>query len=54
MAKRPAKPVRRSDNLPPLELHVPEPRYRPGDKVDYSDLAISQAGKQPRPGHIGG
>ncbi len=49
MAKRPAKPIRRSDNLPPLGLHVPEPKYRPGDKVDYSDLAIPKAGKQPRP-----
>ncbi|MDE8653226.1 3-methyl-2-oxobutanoate dehydrogenase (2-methylpropanoyl-transferring) subunit alpha [Novosphingobium album (ex Liu et al. 2023)] len=36
-------------NLPPLELHVPEPRYRPGDAVDYSYLAIPEAGKQPRP-----
>jgi 2-oxoisovalerate dehydrogenase E1 component alpha subunit len=49
MAKRPAKPIRRSDNLPPLGLHIPEPKYRPGDKVDYSDLAIPKAGKQPRP-----
>ena len=36
-------------NLPPLELHVPEPRYRPGDQVDYSHLAIPPAGEQPRP-----
>ena len=36
-------------NLPPLALHVPEPRFRPGDKVDYSHLTISEAGKQPRP-----
>ena len=49
MARRPDKPVRRSGNLPPLALHVPEPRYRPGDKVDYSDLPVSLAGKQPRP-----
>ena len=37
------------DNLPKLALHVPEPKYRPGDPVDYSDLAISKAGAQPRP-----
>ena len=37
------------DNLPKLALHVPEPKYRPGDPVDYSDLAISRAGAQPRP-----
>ena len=36
-------------NLPPLSLHVPEPRFRPGDKVDYSDLAIPKAGAQARP-----
>jgi 2-oxoisovalerate dehydrogenase E1 component alpha subunit len=36
-------------NLPLLKLHVPEPKYRPGDQVDYSDLAIPPAGAQPRP-----
>ncbi|WP_338465719.1 3-methyl-2-oxobutanoate dehydrogenase (2-methylpropanoyl-transferring) subunit alpha [Novosphingobium sp. ZN18A2] len=36
-------------NLNPLSLHVPEPRFRPGDTVDYTDLAISEAGAQPRP-----
>ena len=36
-------------NLGPLSLHVPEPKYRPGDIVDYSDLKISVAGQQPRP-----
>nr|WP_202131718.1 thiamine pyrophosphate-dependent enzyme [Aurantiacibacter rhizosphaerae] len=30
-------------------MHVPEPRYRPGDTVDFSDLQISKAGDQPRP-----
>jgi len=36
-------------NLQPLRLHVPEPRYRPGDAVDYSHLEIPPAGEQPRP-----
>lgn len=36
-------------NLPSLALHVPEPRFRPGDKVDYSHLVIPPAGQQPRP-----
>lgn len=36
-------------NLPPLALHVPEPRFRPGDAVDYSDLDIPAAGTAPRP-----
>jgi 2-oxoisovalerate dehydrogenase E1 component alpha subunit len=39
----------RGGNLAPLALHVPEPRFRPGDRVDYSDLAIPPAGAQPRP-----
>jgi len=37
------------NNLPPLQLHGPEPRFRPGDAVDYSHLAIPQAGAQARP-----
>jgi 2-oxoisovalerate dehydrogenase E1 component alpha subunit len=36
-------------NLPPLRLHVPEPRFRPGDRVDYSHLKVPPAGAQPRP-----
>ncbi|PEQ11795.1 3-methyl-2-oxobutanoate dehydrogenase (2-methylpropanoyl-transferring) subunit alpha [Novosphingobium sp. PC22D] len=36
-------------NLPPLELYVPEPQFRPGDTVDYSGLVIPEAGRQPRP-----
>ena len=49
MADRPdpTQPVR--GNLPPLSLHVPEPRFRPGDVVDYSHLPIPLAGAQFRP-----
>ncbi|WP_225010225.1 3-methyl-2-oxobutanoate dehydrogenase (2-methylpropanoyl-transferring) subunit alpha [Novosphingobium percolationis] len=36
-------------NLPPLSLHVPEPKFRPGDAVDYSHIAVPLAGAQPRP-----
>lgn len=36
-------------NLPPLRLHVPEPKFRPGDEVDYTWLAIPPAGQAPRP-----
>ncbi|RJF85826.1 3-methyl-2-oxobutanoate dehydrogenase (2-methylpropanoyl-transferring) subunit alpha [Sphingomonas cavernae] len=36
-------------NLPPLSLHVPEPKFRPGDKADYSDLVIPAAGEAQRP-----
>jgi 2-oxoisovalerate dehydrogenase E1 component alpha subunit len=36
-------------NLPPLELHVPQPKFRPGDPVDYSHIHVPKAGKQARP-----
>jgi 2-oxoisovalerate dehydrogenase E1 component alpha subunit len=36
-------------NRPRLSLHVPEPLFRPGDTVDFSDLPIPEAGAQPRP-----
>ncbi|MGX7895444.1 thiamine pyrophosphate-dependent enzyme [Tsuneonella sp. HG222] len=36
-------------NRPRLALHVPEPRFRPGDKVDFSHIEVPQAGAQPRP-----
>ena len=36
-------------NMLPLALHVPEPKFRPGDQVDYSHLSIPEAGAQPRP-----
>jgi 2-oxoisovalerate dehydrogenase E1 component alpha subunit len=36
-------------NLPPLRLHVPEPKFRPGDTADFSDFDIPLAGVQARP-----
>ena len=36
-------------NRPPLELHVPEPPFRPGDEPDFSRLEIPAAGAAPRP-----
>jgi 2-oxoisovalerate dehydrogenase E1 component alpha subunit len=36
-------------NLPPLSLHVPEPKFRPGDAVDYADFDRGEAGKVARP-----
>jgi len=36
-------------NRPPLSLHVPEPHFRPGDKVDYSYLQIPEPDAIPRP-----
>lgn len=40
---------KRRGNLAPLEFYVPEPRYRPGDIVDYSHLVIPPAGQLRRP-----
>ena len=49
MAKAPAGIDKSGANRPRLELHVPEPRYRPGDEVDFSWLDLPAAGEAPRP-----
>ena len=36
-------------NRPALALHVPEPKYRPGDTVDFGDINVGEPGAQPRP-----
>jgi 2-oxoisovalerate dehydrogenase E1 component alpha subunit len=36
-------------NAPKLELHVPEPAFRPGDTPDFSALKVPPAGSAPRP-----
>src|SRR5437868_3259893 len=36
-------------NAPRLELHVPEPPFRPGDTPDFSSLTVPAAGAAPRP-----
>lgn len=36
-------------NRPPLSLHVPEPRFRPGDTVDYTHVEVPAAGSARRP-----
>ncbi len=41
--------TRRRSNLPPLALHVPEPRFRPGDTADFSNIEVPAAGTTPRP-----
>nr|WP_221233320.1 3-methyl-2-oxobutanoate dehydrogenase (2-methylpropanoyl-transferring) subunit alpha [Sphingomonas endophytica] len=35
--------------MPPLSLHVPEPKFRPGDAVDFADVPIPPAGAARRP-----
>ncbi|RZF65386.1 3-methyl-2-oxobutanoate dehydrogenase (2-methylpropanoyl-transferring) subunit alpha [Sphingomonas populi] len=36
-------------NLPPLSLYVPEPRFRPGDTVDFTEVVLPPAGQARRP-----
>ncbi|GAA4723274.1 3-methyl-2-oxobutanoate dehydrogenase (2-methylpropanoyl-transferring) subunit alpha [Sphingomonas lutea] len=36
-------------NAPKLALHVPEPKFRPGDTPDFSGIVIAAAGEAPRP-----
>ena len=36
-------------NSRPLSLHIPEPRFRPGETPDFSNLGIPEAGVTPRP-----
>jgi 2-oxoisovalerate dehydrogenase E1 component alpha subunit len=36
-------------NLPKLSLHVPEPKFRPGDPVDFADVDVPPAGAARRP-----
>ena len=42
--KSPNKP-----NRPELSLHVPEPKFRPGDTPDFSSMQVPAAGSEPRP-----
>jgi 2-oxoisovalerate dehydrogenase E1 component alpha subunit len=48
-AREPASKGKSGANRPRLELHVPEPRYRPGDEVDFSWLDLPGPGEAPRP-----
>ncbi len=36
-------------NLPPLTLHVPEPKFRPGDAVDFTEVAVPPVDAARRP-----
>jgi 2-oxoisovalerate dehydrogenase E1 component alpha subunit len=40
---------RQGANLPPLSLYVPEPRFRPGDAVDFTQVKLPPAGQARRP-----
>ena len=49
MADRPEGNAAKGDNRPKLSLHVPEPKYRPGDAVDFSHIDVPEAGSMARP-----
>ncbi len=36
-------------NLQPLTLHIPEPKFRPGDAVDFAEVDVPPAGEARRP-----
>jgi 2-oxoisovalerate dehydrogenase E1 component alpha subunit len=38
-----------SSNLPPLRLHIPEPKFRPGDDADFSDIVVPEIDDITRP-----
>ncbi len=37
------------DNLEPLRLHIPEPKFRPGDDADFSDVFVPPVDEHTRP-----
>src|ERR671914_1276968 len=37
------------DRHPALRLHIPEPKHRPGEPADFSDLRLPKAGSMARP-----
>ena len=49
MAKRPSEPASGGANKPALSLHVPEPKFRPGDEADFSHVHFFISGGAPCP-----
>ncbi len=49
MADRPQGSASEGENRPRLSLHVPEPKFRPGDTVDFSHIEVPEAGSMARP-----
>lgn len=39
----------KKSNLAPLRLHIPEPKFRPGDEADFSDISIPAIDEIARP-----
>ena len=49
MAEGPNSARGTGSNKPGLSLHVPEPKFRPGDAVDFGHVDIGAPGKLTRP-----
>lgn len=49
MAEGPNSANRAGSNTPGLSLHVPEPKFRPGDAVDFGHVDVGAPGKLSRP-----
>ena len=49
MAEGPNSRAAAGSNRPRLSLHVPEPKFRPGDAVDFSHVDIGAPGELSRP-----
>ena len=39
----------KQENLQPLRLHIPEPKFRPGDDADFSDVLVPVVDTLPMP-----
>jgi 2-oxoisovalerate dehydrogenase E1 component alpha subunit len=39
----------KKSNLAPLRLHIPEPKFRPGDEADFSDILVPSVDEIARP-----
>ena len=39
-------------NLPPMQLHIPEPPARPGEEAEFSHIDVLPAGVTPRPDSV--
>ncbi len=49
MAEGPDPSGRAGANAPGLSLHVPEPRFRPGDEADFGHIDVGAPGRLARP-----
>ncbi len=44
-SEHPRANLQPGQNLPRLALHIPEPKFRPGDAVDFAEVDVPPAGE---------